>query len=48
PQSVMGVKAAGGIHNLQETLALIDAGANRLGTRLAKEILEEAKLAGIE
>lgn len=48
PQSVMGVKAAGGIHNLQETLALIDAGANRLGTRLAKEILEEAKLAGID
>ena len=48
PQSVMGVKAAGGIHTLQETLALIDAGANRLGTRMAKEILEEAKLAGID
>lgn len=47
PQSVMGVKAAGGIHTLQEALALIDAGANRLGTRMAKEILEEAKQAGV-
>ncbi|MBG0788489.1 MAG: deoxyribose-phosphate aldolase [Anaerolineaceae bacterium] len=48
PQSVMGVKAAGGVHTLAETLALIEAGANRLGTRMAKEILEEAKQAGIE
>lgn len=48
PQSEMGVKAAGGIHTLQETLALINAGANRLGTRMAKEILEAAKQAGIE
>jgi len=48
PQSEMGVKAAGGIHTLQETLALINAGANRLGTRMAREILEEAKQVGIE
>ena len=48
PQSEMGVKAAGGIHTLQEALTLIEAGANRLGTRLAKEILEEAKQAGME
>jgi deoxyribose-phosphate aldolase len=45
PASKMGVKAAGGIHTLAETLALIEAGANRLGTRMAKEILEEAKQA---
>jgi deoxyribose-phosphate aldolase len=45
PQSEMGVKAAGGIHSLAETMAFINAGANRLGTRMAKEILDEAKSA---
>ena len=46
PESEMGVKAAGGIHTLAETRAFINAGANRLGTRMAKEILDEAKKAG--
>jgi deoxyribose-phosphate aldolase len=38
----MGVKAAGGIRNLQEALALIEAGASRLGTSASVSIMEEA------
>lgn len=41
PPDVMGVKAAGGIHTLDDVMKMINAGANRLGTRLAAEILEE-------
>lgn len=36
-----GVKAAGGIHSLAEALAMIDAGATRLGVSAAIKILEE-------
>jgi len=37
----MGVKAAGGIRTLKEALAMIDAGANRIGTSTAVNIIEE-------
>ncbi len=41
PSNVMGVKAAGGIHTLDDVMRMINAGANRLGTRLAKDVLKE-------
>jgi deoxyribose-phosphate aldolase len=37
----MGVKAAGGIRTLREALALIEAGANRIGTSTGVAIIEE-------
>jgi len=37
----MGVKAAGGIRTLKDTLAMIKAGANRIGTSTAVNIIEE-------
>lgn len=37
----MGVKAAGGIRNLKDMLAMIEAGANRIGTSTATQIIEE-------
>ncbi|MHC4294452.1 MAG: deoxyribose-phosphate aldolase [Planctomycetota bacterium] len=37
----MGVKAAGGIRTLADALAMIDAGANRIGTSGTELILEE-------
>jgi deoxyribose-phosphate aldolase len=37
----MGVKAAGGIRTLKAALAMIEAGANRIGTSAAIQILEE-------
>jgi len=37
----MGVKAAGGIRTLKEALAMIKAGANRIGTSTAVNIIEE-------
>lgn len=40
----MGVKAAGGIHTLDAALAMIEAGANRLGASHSVEIMEELKL----
>jgi len=36
----MGVKAAGGIRTLKQALAMIEAGANRIGTSTAVEIIE--------
>lgn len=36
----MGVKAAGGIRAVQQTLELLDAGANRIGTSCAVALLE--------
>ena len=39
----MGVKAAGGIRTLADALALIDAGATRLGCSAGVEILKEFK-----
>lgn len=38
--STVGVKAAGGIRDLQQALALIDAGATRLGTSQGVAIVE--------
>jgi deoxyribose-phosphate aldolase len=38
----VGVKAAGGIRTLSEALAMIEAGANRIGTSSAVEILKGA------
>jgi deoxyribose-phosphate aldolase len=40
----MRVKAAGGIRNLDDALAVIATGTVRIGTRASKIILEEAKL----
>jgi deoxyribose-phosphate aldolase len=37
----MGVKASGGIRTLNDTLAMIKAGANRIGTSAAVKIIEE-------
>jgi deoxyribose-phosphate aldolase len=42
----MGVKAAGGIRTLHNVHAMIDAGADRIGTRLASEILIEYSNSG--
>lgn len=39
----MGVKAAGGIRNLADALALIEAGANRLGASAGVAIVNEAR-----
>jgi deoxyribose-phosphate aldolase len=39
----LGVKAAGGIRTLEQALAMIQAGANRLGTSSALAIIDEAK-----
>jgi deoxyribose-phosphate aldolase len=36
----MGVKAAGGIHTAEQALAMIQAGANRIGTSSGVEIIE--------
>lgn len=36
----MGVKAAGGIRTVEQTLELLDAGANRIGTSAAVALLE--------
>jgi deoxyribose-phosphate aldolase len=38
----MGVKAAGGIHTYQEALAMVDAGANRIGASRGVEIVSGA------
>ncbi|MEM4389772.1 MAG: deoxyribose-phosphate aldolase [Candidatus Micrarchaeia archaeon] len=38
-----GVKAAGGIRSLRQLLALVAAGANRIGATAGPEIVEEAK-----
>lgn len=38
------IKAAGGMHSLKDALAMIDAGANRLGVSASVAILEEAKV----
>jgi len=37
----MGVKAAGGIRTLKDALAMIQAGANRIGTSTAKKIIQK-------
>ena len=39
----LGVKASGGIRTLAQARALLDAGADRLGTSRAAEILAEAR-----
>lgn len=39
----MGVKAAGGIRTLGQTIDLLDAGANRIGTSSALQLLEMFK-----
>jgi deoxyribose-phosphate aldolase len=42
----LGVKAAGGIRDVQTALALIDAGATRLGLSSTAAVLTEMRLAG--
>jgi len=39
----IGVKAAGGIRTYADALAMIEAGANRLGASASLKILEEAE-----
>lgn len=41
--SSLGVKASGGIRNLQSAMQLLDAGANRLGTSKSVDLLKELK-----
>ena len=43
----LGIKAAGGIRDLDSALAMLDAGATRIGTSAGKEILAEATARGI-
>lgn len=43
----IGVKAAGGIRDLDAALALIDAGADRIGTSAGAEILAAARQRGL-
>ena len=45
--SNVGIKAAGGIRDLDTALALLEAGATRLGTSAGIEILAEATARGI-
>jgi deoxyribose-phosphate aldolase len=40
----MGVKASGGIRTLDDALAMLEAGANRLGTSSTKAILNELRI----
>ena len=42
----VGVKAAGGIRDLDAALAMLEAGANRIGTSAGIEILEAARTRG--
>ncbi len=42
--SKMGVKAAGGIRDLKTALAMIDAGATRIGTSTGVQIIEDMDL----
>ena len=37
----MGVKAAGGIHHFEDAVAMIDAGADRIGTSASIQIMKE-------
>ena len=39
----IGVKASGGIRTLADALAMLDAGANRIGTSASAAILEALK-----
>lgn len=41
PPDEMGVKAAGGIHSFEDAMRMIEAGANRIGARVAVKIMEE-------
>lgn len=41
--STMGIKASGGIRDLKTVLAMIDAGATRIGTSTGVQIMEQAK-----
>jgi deoxyribose-phosphate aldolase len=42
----MGVKAAGGIRTYEQALAMIEAGATRIGTSSGVKIVEGARNAG--
>ena len=43
----LGIKAAGGIRDLDTALAMLDAGATRIGTSAGREMLAEATARGI-
>ena len=38
----MGVKASGGIHNEAEALAMVEAGATRIGTSAGVSIMSDS------
>ena len=40
--SQMGVKAAGGVHSYADALAMVEAGANRIGASAGVKIVEQA------
>ncbi len=40
----IGIKASGGIRKLEQALAMIEAGASRIGASVGRAIVEEAKL----
>ncbi len=42
--SHVGIKASGGIRNLAQTLAMIEAGADRIGTSSAVQIFQESQI----
>jgi deoxyribose-phosphate aldolase len=39
----IGVKASGGIHSYEEALAMVEAGASRIGASAGLRIVEEEK-----
>ena len=39
----MGVKASGGIHSYEEAMAMINAGATRIGASAGIEIVRDAE-----
>lgn len=44
----VGIKASGGIRNVEDAIALVEAGATRLGTSWGVELVKQQRGAGIE
>ena len=42
-KDALGVKASGGIHSYEEAMAMVEAGANRIGASSGIKIVEGAK-----
>ena len=43
----MGIKAAGGIRDYQAAMAMVNAGANRIGASAGIKIIDQARVAGL-